>query len=197
MGDLDNRPEARCIEVKNKIKALDLLGPEIKDRILKRLSEPTYKSILRTEDDKWIPVEMFIELLNCIAAEIGEQGIYDWNLKAFEYSIKSSVLGTYMRTAVNLFGIQPKSLSKLVPYIWKHFYRNCGELSVEEKGENQIVFVATGLPPAILGCRAHLLCTGAAFVFLFSLNNITAQLEIEQPKDARNVLFIISWNQNK
>jgi hypothetical protein len=196
MGDLEKIPEIRCTDVKSKIKGLDLLGPEIKERILKRLSEPTYKSVLRTEEEKWVPVEMMVELIKCVAAEIGEQGIYEWNQKAFNYTIDSSVLGTYMRTASNLFNIQPASVAKLGPFIWKHLYRNCGEMSVEEKGENKIAFVLTDLPPIILSCRAYLLAIGAAFVCLFTFGNYTSQLEIEQPKDTRNVHFIISWNLN-
>jgi hypothetical protein len=181
----ENRPEIRCSHLKGKFKALELLDPAARDGVLKRFPKDIFKIIQETDDDQWVPVDYNVELCNCLIAEIGEQGLYDWNLKAFNYSIQSSIWGKSLKTALNLFRIKTSTFVHLGPFIWKSMYRNCGELSVIIK------------PPIIYESRPYLIGTGTGFVCLFALANIKAQVSLQPSKNAEDVFYLISFDPAK
>jgi hypothetical protein len=188
----ENRPEIRCSHLKSKFKALELLDPAARERVLGRFPKDIYKIIQETKDDQWVPVDYMVELCNCFLVELGEQKLYDWNLKAFNYSIESSIWGKFLKTALNLFRIKTTAFMKLGPSIWKSMYRNCGELSFISNARNQHQILIRNLPPVLLESRPYLMAIGSAFVGLFALGNIKAQVTLEQLKNTKDALYLIS-----
>ncbi len=81
MESSDRQPQIRCRQMKSKLRALESFGPAVRDRILQRFSKTTIQAIFDTKDENWVPIEFNIELCECVKAEVGEQGVYNWGLK--------------------------------------------------------------------------------------------------------------------
>jgi hypothetical protein len=185
----------RCRHILSKLKALESLDAAVRKRVLERFPEATLQTIRRTKEDQWLPVEYNIELSEYVAAEIGEEGLYDWGLKALNYSINSSMISPFIRAALDVFRIGPTTLLNLSPRLWKSIYRNCGELSVTEQGLNDVQVSLTDLPPVMINSRI-LIVTIAAFIqALFSFTGVKGQAVIEQiSKSTKNAIITATWN---
>lgn len=199
MDDKDKRPEIRCRQVRSKIKSVELLDPEVKKRVLERFSQATMQAIQKAKDDYWLPVEYNIELTECIAAEIGEEGAFEWSRKAVSYSIKSSVVGPFFIASLNMFKFKPSSVLKVATQLWKSIYRNCGEFTSSQKSPNCIHYILKGLPPVMLKSRPYMIGIAAFIQALGELGDATDSKSVLVPysETDRNVTIEFTWDESK
>ncbi len=192
---LEKRPEIRCRQLLSKIKALESFDAAVRKRVLERFSKAALKDIQQAKEDQWLPVEYNIELSESVAAEIGEEGLYDWGLKALSYSINSSMISPFIKAALSVFKIGPGTFIRVSPHLWKSIYRNCGELSVVEDGLDAAQVSLNGLPLVMVNSRI-LIVTIAAFIqALFSFYGVNGRAVIERiSTETRSAIIMASWD---
>jgi hypothetical protein len=197
VDDKNKRPEIRCSQVRSKLKSLDLLGPEVKKLVLEQFSKTTTQAIREAKDADWLPVDYNIELCDCVAAEIGEAGVFDWSRKAVTYSIKSSVIGPFFLAALNMFKFKPSSVLKLAPHLWKSIYRNCGEVSNVEISPGCTHLIIKGLPPVMLKSRLYLIGIAAFVQALAEFGNAfdSKAALVKYSEVERNALIELTWEE--
>jgi hypothetical protein len=194
LKDRDKRPEIRCRVIRNRLKALELFDSPLRKRILERLSEKAFQAIHSAHEDDWVPIEYNVELSESLAAEMGEEGIYNVGVKAFDSSINSSFIAPFIRAALTLVKVRPNLLLKLAPQFWNSIHRNCGELSIEEKGPGQIQVVLKDLPLVMVKSRNHMLSV-AAFVQAFSpYSEVQGSAVLEEVSEkTQSAVISVSW----
>jgi hypothetical protein len=192
---LEKRPEICCRHLLSKIQALESFDAAARKRALDRFSENALQAIRQASADQWLPVEYNIELSESVAAEIGEEGLYAWGLKALNYSINSSMISPFIRAALSVFKIGPSTFIKVSPHLWKSIYRNCGELSVVEDGINAAQVLLNGLPPVMVNSRI-LIVTIAAFIqALFSFSGVKGRTMVERiSTETGSATITASWD---
>jgi hypothetical protein len=192
MVDLEKRPEIRCSQIKNKLKALSLFDEPVRDQVLKKISKKTLAIIEESKGDQWIPLELNIEISECAFAVMGKTGMYDWCAKAFLLSIGSPLVGSIFRSALNIFRVSPGALLKRPSQIWAQIYRNCGELSTFKDGLYSLKIVIQDLPPMLVGSRAYLIGIAGSFYAVVAFAGYKGYSELEQLSKT-TASFIVSW----
>jgi hypothetical protein len=199
VDDKNKPPEIRCKQIRSKIKALDILDAEVKRKVLERFPKDISDVVKKAKDDQWLPVEYNIQLTECVAAEIGEEGVFDWSCKAVTYSIKSSVVGPFFIASLNMFKFKPSSVLKVAPQLWKSIYRNCGEFSSNQISESCIHYMIKGLPLVMLKSQPYLIGIAAFIQALGALGDAAeskAVLSTYSEAD-RDATIEFTWNQSK
>ena len=192
---LRNDPRFAAASFSVRFKALESFDAAVRKRVLERFSKAALKDIQQAKEDQWLPVEYNIELSESVAAEIGEEGLYDWGLKALSYSINSSMISPFIKAALSVFKIGPGTFIRVSPHLWKSIYRNCGELSVVEDGLDAAQVSLNGLPLVMVNSRI-LIVTIAAFIqALFSFYGVNGRAVIERiSTETRSAIIMASWD---
>ncbi len=163
MSAQKNRSEIRCRQVQSKLKALELLDDGVKEKILGRIDKNTLQAINNTKEDQWVPIENNVEICECVSAEIGDEGNFNWSTKATAISIKSMVVNPFFLSALNMLKIRRKTMIELAPQLWQSVFRNCGDMLSADIDSDSIRLVLKDLPSAMVGSRPCLVST-AAFI---------------------------------
>jgi hypothetical protein len=195
LKDLEKKPEVRCGIAQQALKALELLDPAVRKRILDRFPEATLQAIYLSKEDDWLPLEYDIQLSDNMIAELSEEKYIKLYIASNKVSIDSSFLGPLVRSSFNLFRVSPKTLFKFAPKIWSFCYRNCGTISVAEKGPFSVQVILEDLPFEFASNKGYLL---GVVGFIQAIENFTkaknTKVVIEQQSPMnRRVVFSVSW----
>lgn len=194
MNSKTKSPQIRCRRILDDLNGLDLLDDAVKNRVLERYPEDKLKIIRETNEDKWLPVEYDVELIECLAAEIGDKEVFEWDCRAFAQSIDSTMLGPFFRSALNVFRVTPNTTFKLVPYLWNSIFHNCGHMSVVNKGPGSAQIVLDSMPPIIAGSRPYLLAIAGSTQCLLSFTKSDGQAVLEpKSKETQRAVISLSW----
>jgi hypothetical protein len=174
--------------------ALESLGDEKKNRVLKLLSKDTLQAIQKAEEDRWLPLAANLEFVSCAMTELGEAELFQLALKSFTFSVNSLMVGPFFRTAINLFKIKPSAVFKLSPQIWKAIHRNCGELTVVEKEKRTVQILLSNLPSEMASSRSYLIGIAGCLQAVLGLSDVEgkAVLEKRSEKD-HSAAYLLSW----
>jgi hypothetical protein len=190
----DKPPLIRCRYLHDQLKALELLGAGVKQRILERVSKTTLQMIKSTKETQWVPFEFAVEFVDCISAEIGDEGIFNLNIKTFSYSIESSMVGPVFRGALKIFKVNPTTLLMLGPFIWNSICCNCGDLQIVEKDAKHTQVIFKNLPLEIVNKRSYLMGIAGVLQAIFSFTGVEGQVTIESVSEpTQSVTYVGSW----
>lgn len=195
MENTENLPQIRCSQVKGRLKALEILDPTVRERVLQKFPAEIYKIIQETDGNQWVPVEYNITLCKCLLEELGEAGLHDFNLNASKYPMETSKWGTPLQTAINLFRVMPSAFQQLGPLVWNAMHRNCGDFDVIMMGPNHHQVVIKNIPQCILDCKAYQMGTTAAFQAIFAVINLSAKVTLTQLPGTKFAIYDITWEQ--
>ncbi len=155
MHELDTLPLIRCRNVLSKLKALYLFGNSVGNRILRNYSKELLQVIHETKDDEWLPLDYSIRLSECVAAEVTEDELFKWALRASLYSINSSMVGPFIRARMNLFMIRTATTLVNAPLTWGIVHNNCGTMSAVENGPGRLLVELQDLPLIMVRSRPY------------------------------------------
>ncbi len=103
MDKSEKEPLVHCKVVQNRLKQLNLVADnKTIDRILARISKTTLETVQRASENSWIPLILYAEINDAIAAEVGEEGVYNLSYRSFTKFLESSVVSPFFRSAMNL-----------------------------------------------------------------------------------------------
>jgi hypothetical protein len=192
LGTQKKRPEIRCRQIKSKLKALELLDDSVRENILGRIDKSTLQAINNTKEDQWVPIENNVEICECVSAEIGEKGYFNWSTKATAISINAMVVGPFFLSALNMLKIQRKTMIELAPQLWQSVFRNCGDMASADIGNDSINLVLKDLPSVMVGSQPCMVSTVAFIQGLmdFSGAKYTVALKEYSEKDRSAIIEI-------
>jgi hypothetical protein len=187
-------PMIRCRHLHDQLKALELLGASVQSRVLDRLSKATLETIKSTKENQWVPFALAVEIVDCVSAEIGDEGIFNLNIKAFSYSIESTMVGPFFRGALNLFRVKPATVLRLGPFLWKSVCRNCGDISIAERDSSHAHVIFKNLPSIVVSKQSYLMGIAGVLQSILSLTGAEGQVTIESTSEKmQSVTFLASW----
>jgi hypothetical protein len=195
----ENKPEVRSGLVQNGLKALELLDPAAKKRILDRFPNATLQAINSAKENDWLPLEFDIQLSDNTMAEISEEEFIKTNIANAKLSIESSVLGPFVLSALHLFRISPTTVFKVAPHIWNSCYRHYGKISIIQKGKGCLQVLLEDLPMEYVKSKPYLISNAT---FIQTLLEFTGVKEVkvvieEQSIADRSVVIAVSWDTDK
>jgi hypothetical protein len=185
-------------QIQNRLNHLNLVtNNKVIDRILARIPKTTLQTVKQAKKDQWLPVMLYCEINDCIAAEIGDEGCYNLSFRSFNKVVDSSIVSPFFRAALNLFKVNPKTVLKLFPIFTKSIYRNTGEVSILEKGPTRVQILFKNLPPFVAGNRNHLMGLAGGIHAVFSFSGAKALVILEKfSAETGEATFIASWSSN-
>lgn len=195
-GQAENEPLVTRRQIINRINYLPLVvDNKTKDKILASIPKETLRVVYEAKDDDWLPATLYMEINERICDEIGEQGSYDLSFKSFNKMIASSTIGQLLKSTMSLIRIKPTIGAKLCAKFWKSIYQNLGEMTVNEKGKNQIQIVLSNIPIEAVKNRNILMGFAGGINAILSVSGYEAKVVIEaQSAEKKEVSFIASWN---
>lgn len=199
MDELESLPQIRCRNILSKLKALYLFGNVTSNRILERYSKEELHTIHETKDYEWLPLEYSIRLSECVAAEVSEEDLFRWSLRASLYSINSSMVGPFVRARMSLFMVRIASALVNAPETWNIVHCNCGSLSAVESGPGSLRLQLEDLPLIMVRSRPYLIGVSAfvqAMGKVGGVTNVKASLE-EHSETTRSAVIIARWETNQ
>jgi hypothetical protein len=183
----------------SKLKALYLFGNSVGNRILRSYSKELIQVIHETKDDEWLPLEYSIRLSECVAAEVTEDDLFKWSLRASLYSINSSMVGPFIRARMNLFMIRTAATLVNAPLTWSIVHNNCGTMSAVENGPGRLLVELQDLPLIMVRSRPYLIGVSAfvqAMGKIGSVTKVKAALE-RHSESTRSALIVATWETNQ
>jgi hypothetical protein len=126
---IDNGPAVRASYLRLLLSACDEFGPPAM-AIRERLGDAHLTSIECAGPLVWLPIEADLALQRALAEVLGVERTRDFVLAKARQFLAGSLLQNLMQTAVELFGLHPGTLARMVPHGWILLYRDCGRWSV-------------------------------------------------------------------
>lgn len=183
-----------CQVVQNRIKHLNLVTDEKTiERIIARIPKDTLKTVLEAKKDKWLPINLFLEINDHIAKEIGEEGSYNLSVKSFNKITESSIISPFIRAALYIFKVSPDKVIGLLPLIWRTLYRNTGEITIEQIEPRRLRVSFVDLTPNT--SRSNMMAIAGAMNAIFSFSGVKSIVYIESfSPEEQKATFIASWS---
>jgi hypothetical protein len=202
VSNFEKNTEIKCGNIQNKLRALEVFDPEIRDRILERFPKTTLQIINKAKSNQWVPVHYSIELSECVAASmtedhesVREEKIFNWSLKASTYSIESSLVAPFMRVALNLLMIKSSTVLKMCPQLWETIHRNCGKLTAFEKSPSYLEIRLKDLPTVMVKSRPYLIGVTAFIKSMLNFSKAKGNVVLEKiSEDTHTAILLVTWD---
>jgi hypothetical protein len=202
MSDYERNPEIQCGNIQNKLRALEVFSPDIRNRILERFPKTTLQIVNKAKSNQWVPVHYSVELSDCVAASmtehpesIREEKIFNWSLKAATYSIESSLVAPFMRAALNLLMIKSTIVLKMCPQLWETIHRNCGKLIASEKKPGYLEIRLKDMPPVMVKSRPYLIGVTAFIKSMLNFGRARGNVVLEEiSEDTNSAVLFVTWD---
>lgn len=122
-------PAVRASYLRTLLSACDEFGPPAME-IRERLGDAHQTSIECAGPLAWLPIEADLALQRALADVLGAARTRDFVLANLRQFMAGSLVNNIVQTAVDLFGLDPGSLARLVAPTWALLYRECGQWSM-------------------------------------------------------------------
>ncbi len=163
-------------------------------RLRAALAESPLDQVLDASRSAWIPVEIDMDVTEAITAVLGPDRCTEFWRKSLVETMRSPILGPMVDGVVAVFGLAPESLLRWTPRAWSAVYRNCGTMTVLERGirEGRIGF--DDITPALLRSGAFIEALRASFEAVFTLCRVHGEVQVESLDVAsRSAVYAFSW----
>lgn len=122
-------PAVRASYLRLLLSACDEFGPPAME-IRERLGDVHQTSIECAGPLVWLPIEAELALQRALSEVLGRARTREFVLARARQFMAGSLLQNVMLAAVELFGLDPGSLARVVPGAWNLLYRDCGRWTV-------------------------------------------------------------------
>lgn len=194
MSIRDTIPVIKAAQVQANLENIARLGSANAEKILGLVRESTVRQIKDATRVAWLPLELDVELTESVKMIVGENGLFDWSKKCLMASFKTGLLGPLIAGSIQVFGVSPKTMFKLAPRAWNTIFRNCGQLSLEDKGKTELHMVGSDLAFNMLDSSAYLAGISGSMASVFEVTRTRGQVkeEVGSIQDKR-VVWVASW----
>jgi hypothetical protein len=122
-------PAVRASYLRLLLSACDEFGPPAM-AIRERLGDTHLTSIECAGPLVWLPVGADLALQRALAEVLGVERTREFVLARTRQFMAGSLVQNLVQTAVELFGLDPGSLARMIPHGWGLLYRDCGRWRV-------------------------------------------------------------------
>jgi hypothetical protein len=168
----------RGSQVKTNVANLVNLG-EAGRRVLAAVRLSTLDAIDHASRVDWLPIELDIELNECVDRVLGRKALERWSRDTIRASMSGPLLGPLVNGAIRLFGLDPYSILKLAPRAYGSLFRDCGTLTWLNENASKAELRLTNAPLVIPSSDAYLAgisaSLGAVFTITHTHGSVTAR----------------------
>lgn len=132
MSDADTTgsgPAVRASYLRLLLSACDEFGPPAM-AIREQIGDTHLTSIECAGPLVWLPIEADLALQRALAEVLGVERTREFVLARTRQFMAGSLVQNLVQTAVELFGLDPGSLARMIPRGWGLLYRECGSWRV-------------------------------------------------------------------
>jgi hypothetical protein len=122
-------PAVRASYLRLLLSACDEFGPPAM-AIREQLGDTHLTSIECAGPLVWLPIEADLALQRALAEVLGAERTREFVVARTRQFMAGSLVQNLVQTAVELFGLDPGSLARMVPRGWSLLYRDCGRWTV-------------------------------------------------------------------
>jgi hypothetical protein len=122
-------PAVRASYLRLLLSACDEFGPPAM-AIREQIGDTHLTSIECAGPLVWLPIEADLALQRALAEVLGAERTREFVLARTRQFMAGSLVQNLVQTAVELFGLNPGSLARLIPRGWGLLYRECGHWRV-------------------------------------------------------------------
>jgi hypothetical protein len=158
----------RASQAKTNVANLMGLG-EAGRRVLAKVQLSTLDEIDRASRLDWVPIELDIELNECVDRVLGRHALERWSHDTLSSSMAGPLLGPLVNGAIRLFGLDPRSILKLAPRAYTNLFRDCGTLTWFNDHPTKAELRLTDAPLVLVASDAYLAGIAASFEAVFTI----------------------------
>jgi hypothetical protein len=188
-------PAVRAAHLKDDLKALSILGPEVEAGVRARLTPALLAQLTESTNTSWIPIAINVEMTEAVHALAGAVGSRAWARESFLASLKG-FFKPLLQAITTIFDPSPATISRHAPRAWNATYRDCGDLIIENLAPDQLRVSLSGFPKPLLqvGFRAALAGTfEATYVFC----DIDGTVELEPDVPGKDPSYLVAWRRRE
>ena len=185
-------PSVRARHLKTNLEALDRLPEREAVRCL--LAEQLLRGIAQAHGFDWLPIAWDVAIVRAVHAALGPEAQDAFARSLLLESFDGPLLGSLVRTAVNLFGLDADRWVRWIPKGWALVFRDCGSWTIEAARVGEIRLRLDGLPRV---CLEDLLWPRSVASSLSALQvrvGVPGETVLEAADVARRVAtFMVRW----
>jgi hypothetical protein len=192
IGPLD--PAVRAAFTQAALHAVLAAEPEVSARVRAALPAATLERVLDAGRGEWLPVAVDMDVTEAIAAVLGpERGAEFWR-KSLLLTLDSPLLKPIVDGAIEIFGLAPEALLRWVPRGWSAVYRNCGNMTVLERGLRSGRVGFDDITPALLRSDVFIEALRASFEALFTVCHVYGEAKVDSlDRATRSAIYALTW----
>jgi hypothetical protein len=168
--------------------------PAVAAHLRAALPASTIAAVLDAGRNAWLPVAIDMDVTEAIAAALGPDRSAAFWRKSLVETLESPLLKPIVDGVVGLFGLAPESLLRWAPRAWLTIYRNCGTMTVLERGIRSGRLGFDDITPALVRSGAFIEALRASFEAVFTLCRVYGEVRVEScDLAARQAVYAFSW----
>lgn len=129
----------------------------------------------------WLPIELDVELTRAVFSVAGVGRAQEIFRKGMITSLEAPLLRPIRAAAGTLFGSSIRDVLGWTPRVWSTIYRDCGAVTVVDRGPGSVDLNITGLPHSILTYPNYLLGTAATVEAVFDAFKVQGRIDLIGP----------------
>lgn len=175
------------------IKMLEGMDDELYRRFRGKMKKELLSIIESSSRIAWIPVECEVELGLLLNELMGGKRFHLFARQVLGSVMRSPMLSFFVQGALNVMGINPRSLIRWTPKGWEQVFRNCGRLAFKEVSAKESVLEWTEIPQAISNHPVFIEAVGAAFETIYDYCNVEGYVRTDIGPQGGRATLTFKW----
>lgn len=174
----------------------EVLGmePAVASHVRAALPPAAIATVLDAARNAWIPVDIDMDVTEAITAALGPERCKAFWRKGLVDTMESPILKPLLDGVVGMFGLAPESLMRWAPRAWEAIYRNCGTMTVLERGLRSARLSLDDITPALVRSGAFIEALRASCEAVFTLCRVYGEVHVESFDAAsRSAVYAFTW----
>jgi hypothetical protein len=180
--------------VRSTLDTIDRHDAALGARVRARLAPTTVATLASASAVSYVPVELDVEVTECLFAEAGAGTACDVLRENFSISLDSPLLSALVHGALRLFGRSPGRVLRWSSRMWSQLYRDAGSVEWIDDGPTSGRLEMRDLPACIAGSRPYLVGMAAAIDASFETMGVHGEVRVERSDAAaRSATLRVDW----
>jgi hypothetical protein len=176
------------------LEAIDAFDRDLAVRVRAAVDPAALIQIESASRLSWLPVELDVELTRAVFATVGVSRAQDIFRRGMIDGLGAPLLRPLRAAAGALFGGSVKDVFGWAPRVWSTIYKDCGVVTLEDRGPASLDMRLTELPAVIVHDANYLLGSAATVEGVLESFKIDGRVDLIGPRLADNsALLRVRW----
>jgi len=186
-------PQVRARYMQTFVAAVDALEPADASAIRATLGASTLEAIESAGITTWLDAAANLDATTAVSEQLGAQAREVFFRRLFTLVYDTSLLSTFVRGLVRMFGTDPTGYAKMVARGYGLIFRGVGHWKLVDRGEQTAVMSLADLPPAFAQHRYWPEAAVASLASVFDLAQRSGTAEIVEHR-ASELVVELHWS---